>query len=153
MAAANGDVLHHVQSERRFSLRRPRGQNEQLGRLQAGGELIQFRVAGGNASDAFAFLEDFFQALKIVANDVLDGNQAGADAVFGQSEDRGFRAVENGVGAVFAFKGALLDLVRSVNQVAQHGFFFDDARVMLDVRDAGHAIGQGSEIRRAAGSF
>src|SRR5207249_9578566 len=48
MAAANGDVFHQVQRQRGFSLRRPRGKNEQLRRLQAGGELVRSREAGGN---------------------------------------------------------------------------------------------------------
>ncbi len=82
----------------------------------------------------------------------FDGDEPGADAVFGEREDRGLGVVENGVGAVFAFKGALLNVVRGVNQIAQHRFFFDDARVMLHVGDARHAVGERSEIGRAAGS-
>ena len=81
------------------------------------------------------------------------GSKPGFHAVFGQRENRGFRVVQNGVGAVFALEGALLDVVRGVNQIAQHRLFFDDARVMLDVRDLGHAIDKRSQIRRAAGSF
>src|SRR5437870_4827943 len=118
MAAANGDVFHQVQRQRGFSLRRPRGKNEQLRRLQAGGELVQFRVGRGNPGDALAFFEDSFQALKVVANDVLHRDQAGAHAVFGQRKDGGLGAVENGVGTLFSFKRALLDIMRGVNQVA-----------------------------------
>src|SRR5215831_220282 len=153
MAAANGDVFHQVQRQRGFSLRRPCSQNQQLRRLQAGSELVQLRVAGRNASDALAFLKDSLEALEIVANDVLDRDQPNAYAIFGYRKNRRLRTVENRVRAVLSFKRTLLDVMRRANQVAQNGFFFDDARVVLDVRDARHAIGQRSEIRRAAGGF
>ncbi len=98
-------------------------------------------------------MEDFFEALEIVANDVFDREEADADAVFGELEDGGFGVVEDGVGAVFALKGALLNIVRGMNEIAEDGFFFDDARVVLDVGDAGHAVGEGGEIGSAAGGF
>src|SRR5215469_624855 len=153
LAAANGDVFHQVQRQRGFSLRRPRRENEQLRMLEAGGELVQFRIAGGNPGDALALFEYFFQALKVVANDVLDRDQAGTHAVFGERKDRGLGAIKNGVGAFFSFKRALLNIVCGVNQVAQDGFLFDNARIVLDVGYARHAVGQRSEVRRAARSF
>ncbi len=69
--AANRNVFHQVQRQRRFSLRRPRRQNQQLGGLQARRELVQLDVARGNPRDALPFFEDSFQALEIVADDVL----------------------------------------------------------------------------------
>ena len=40
-----------------------------------------------------------------------------------------------------------------MDQIAQHCFFFDDARVMLDVRYSRHAVGERGEVRRSTGSF
>ena len=40
-----------------------------------------------------------------------------------------------------------------MNQIAQQRFFAHDARVMLDVGDPRHAVGESGEIRRAARSF
>src|SRR5712675_2666159 len=153
LAAADADVFGEVEGERGFSLRGARGEDQQLGGLQAGGQLVQLDIAGGDAGDAFAFAEDFFEALEIVADDVLDGDEAGADAVFGELEDGRFGVVEDGVGAVFALEGALLNIVGGVDEIAEDGFFFDDARVVLDVGDAGHAIGERGEVGGAAGGF
>src|SRR6266436_4039091 len=153
LAGADGDVFGEVEGQRGFSLRGTRGEDEQLGGLETGGELIELDVAGGDAGDALAFAKDFFEALEIVADDVLDREEADADAVFGELGDGGFGVVEDGVGAVFALKGALLDVVRGMDEIAEDGFFFDDARVVLDVGDAGHAVGEGGEIGSAAGSF
>src|SRR5260370_1060371 len=118
----------------RFPLRWTRRQNQQLGRLQAGRELIHFRIARGDSRDALAFTEDFFQAFKIVADDVLYGNQPRAHAVFRQCKNRRFRVIQNGVGAVLALALALLNFVLGVNQPPQDPLFLDDARVVLDVR-------------------
>ena len=52
-----------------------------------------------------------------------------------------------------AFEGFLLDVMRSVNQVAQHRFFLHDARVMLHVRNPRHPVHQLRQIRRASGRF
>ena len=151
MAGANGNIFGEIQRQRGFSLRRARGENQQLGGLQSGSELVQLAVTGGDAGDALAFAKNSFEALEIVANDVLHRDEAGANAIFGEREDRRLGVVENGVGAVFAFKRALLNVVRGVDQIAQHRFFFDDARVVLDVGDARHAVGERGEIGRAAG--
>ena len=50
-----------------------------------GGFVVESGVAGGEAGDAAAFAEDFFEALEIVADEFFDANQAGFDAVFGES--------------------------------------------------------------------
>src|SRR5262249_20302816 len=118
-ASTDGNVFSKVKRESSFSLRRPSREDEQFGILQAGKELVELHIAGGNAGDAFTFAEYFFEALEIVADDVLDGNEAGFDAVFGDGEDGGFGAVEDGVGALFAFESALLNVVCGVDEVAE----------------------------------
>src|SRR5215475_2486859 len=86
-ARAHRNVFAEVESEGCFSLRRARSKNEKLGILKAAEKLVEFRVAGGNAGDAFAFAENSFEAFEIVANDVLYGNEAGLDAIFGEGKD------------------------------------------------------------------
>jgi len=63
--------------------------------LQAGRQLVELVVAGGDAGDALAFAEDFFEAFEIVADDVFDGDEADFYAVLGEGEDRGFGVVED----------------------------------------------------------
>src|SRR5258707_15746160 len=97
-------------------LRRPRGENQQLGGLQAGSEFVQLHVPRRYSGDALPFLEDSFQALEIVADDVLNRKQPHPNAVFRQCENRRLRAIQNGVRAILALKRALLNIVSSVNQ-------------------------------------
>ena len=97
--------------------------------------------------------EDFFEALEIVADDFLDADEAGFDAIFGETEDDGLGAVENHVGVVAGGESLLLNFGGGVNQAAQDGFFFDDARVVLDVGDARQAVGELRNVGHAAGGF
>ena len=65
LAFAQRDVFSDVQRQRRFSHRRTRGENDQFGGLQSGGFVVEAGVAGGEARDAAAFAEDFFEAFEI----------------------------------------------------------------------------------------
>ena len=152
-AAPDGDVLGKIQREGGFPLRRPTSENDEFGGLQTREQLVQFAVSGGNAGDTFAFAEDFFEAIEIFVDDVFDGEQAGFDAILGELEDFGFGGVEDNVGTRFAFEGLLLDIVGGVDEITEHRFFFDDAGVVLDVGDAGNAVGQAGEIRSATRGF
>ena len=51
-----------------FPMRRPRRQNNQFRRLQAGSQVVELGVAGGKAGDALAFAENLREALEIVAD-------------------------------------------------------------------------------------
>ncbi len=130
---AQRDVSRDVQREGRLSHRRARREDDQLGRLQAGGFVVETRIAGGEPGDAAAFAEDFLEALEAVLDQVLDADQSGADAVFGDLENGRFRAVENDVGVVSGGERLLLNRRGGMNQVAQDRLFLDDARVVLDV--------------------
>lgn len=153
LSGANGDVFGEVEGERGFSLRGARGEDQELGRLKAGSEAIQVRVAGGDAGDALALAENPFEALSALVDDFLDGSEAAFGAVFSESENGRFGGVENGVGGIFGLEGLLLNVVGGVNKIAKDGFFFDDAGVVLDVGNFGHAVGKSGEIGSAAGGF
>jgi hypothetical protein len=152
-SSTDGDILGEIQGQGGFALRGPGREDNQLRRLQAGEQLVELAVARGDAGDALPFPEDSFQAIKALVNNILDGEQAGFDAIFSQRKDAGFRVVKDGVSAIFAFESALLDIVGGVNQVAENRLFFDDARIVLHVGDTRHAVHQGSKVRSAASRF
>ena len=137
---ANGDIFGEVESQGGLPLRGAGGEDNQLGGLKARGQLVELAVAGGCAGDALALAKDFFQALEVGVDDFLHRDETDADTVFGEGEDRRFGAVEDAVGALLAFKGALLDGVSGVNQVAKERLLFDDADVMLDVGGTRHTV-------------
>ena len=89
---------------------------------QAGCQLVQLAVAGRHAGDAFAFAENPFETFEIVANDVLHRDQPGVDAIFREREDGRLGVIEDGVGAVFAFKRALLNVMGRVIRLRSIAF-------------------------------
>ena len=111
-----------LQRERGFSHRRTRGEDDKLGRLQAGGFIVEAGVAGGEAGDAPAFAEDSLEALEIVAYEFFDADQASADAIFGNSKNHGFSAIENDVGIVARCERLFLNGRGGKNQLGRRPF-------------------------------
>ena len=58
-----------------------------------------------------------------------------------------------GVVLIAAIETLLYNVVRGVDQAAQHTLVLHDARVMLGVDGAGQAVGQGGKIGHAADRF
>src|SRR6267143_145357 len=139
LAGADGDVFGEVEGQRGFSLRGTRGEDEQLGGLKAGGELVELDVAGGDAGDALAFAEDFFEALAIVAVDVFDSEEAAADAVFGEigSAAGGFK-----IAAAVEFFGEG-DEVDGLLAFAERDHLGEDAAVLVEEEILGLEIFDG----------
>ena len=153
LAITHRDIFRDVQRQRGFTHRRARGQDDQLGRLQAGRFVVEIGVTGSEAGDAAAFAENLFEALEIIANQFFDANQAGFDAIFGESENHRLGAIEDHIGIVARGQGLLLNGRRRENQAAQNRFFFDDARVVFDVGDARQAVSELREVGDAARRF
>ena len=98
-------------------------------------------------------LKIFSEAFEIFFDEIFDADQPHANAVFGKLEDAGLGAVENYVGVVTGGQGLLLNHCRGVDQAAKNRLLFDDARIVLDVRDARQAVHQLRNIGNAAGRF
>ena len=152
-AIAHGNIFGDVERERRLPHRRARRENYKLGWLQARGFVIESSVTGGEARDAPAFAENAFQALEIVSDKFFDTDKAGAHAIFSNLEDGGFGAIEDDVGVITAGEGLFLNCGGGEGEIAEDGFFFDDARVVLHVRRAREAVGQLRQIGDAAGGI
>ena len=94
--------------------------------------------------------ENFREAFPILRYELFDADQTAAHAIFGQLENRRFRAVQNRVGILIGIERLLLNGVRAVRQASQNRLLLHDAGVVLDIRDSRHAIHELREIRRAA---
>src|SRR5438477_12409771 len=114
-ASADRNIAAEIEIVLCVELWRACGKNQEFARLQTGEKFVQLGVAGGDTGNAFAFAEDFLEALEVVADDVFYGNEAGFYAVFSKRKDGGLGVIENGVRTVFGFKRSLLDVVCSVN--------------------------------------
>jgi len=77
-------------------------------------------------------------------------DEAVADLVVGDREDRVLGLIEDQIGLVLAGVGGREDLVGRKNQVPERRLLFDDPRVVLDVGRARHAVDQRRDVGRAA---
>ena len=91
-----------------------------------------------------------FDRGKAALHEIAQRHEPGADAILGDGKDRTLGLVEQQVRLLLGFVGVGEDLVRRVNQVAERRLLFDDARVVLDVGGARHAVGQRGDVGGAA---
>ena len=144
------DVERDVEHEARLPHRRPRRDEHEVGRLEAGGHLVEIDETGRHAGDQALVLLQLLDRREAALHEIAQRDEAGADAIFGDGKDRALGLVEQQVRLLLGFVGLGEDLVGRVDQVAERRLLFDDARVVLDVGRARHAVGQRRDVGRAA---
>ena len=138
---ADGNILGDIEREGRLPHRGPRREDDQFRRLQPGSQAIELRVVRRQPRHALSFRNDALQALHIVLNHVFHGHQAHSNAVFGNLENRGLGAIEQGIRLFLRVQSRLLDGVGSVDQAAQQRFLFDDPSMVFQIRNSRHPVG------------
>ena len=144
------DVLRDVEHEARLAHRRPRRDQHEVRRLQAGRHLVEVDETGRHAGDQALVLLQLLDRREAALHEVAQRHEAGADAVLGDREDRALRLVEQQIRLLLRLVGLGEDLVRGVDQVPERRLLLDDAGVVLDVGRARHAVGERGDVRRAA---
>ncbi len=153
VAVVDGGVLRDVDSEGGFAHGGPRGDDDELGLLEAAGHAIEFGEMGGEAGDLAAFLIEVVDGFEGAGDDVVHARKAAGDAFFGNFEERGFGGVEDFEGFFALVGGAGDGGGADVDELAEKGFVLDDADVFFDGEAAGQAFGEGGEPGDAADGF
>ena len=144
------DVLRDVEDEAGLAHRRPRRDEDQVRRLQAGGHLVEIDEAGRHAGDEPLVLLQLLDRREAALHEIAQRHEPGADPVFGDREDRPLRLVEEQVRLLLRLVRLGQDLVGRVDQAAERRLLLDDLRVVLDVGRARHAVGQRRDVGRPA---
>ena len=84
----------HVQRQRRLPHRRPRGDDDQVARLEARRELVELLEAGRRAGDVGARLVEVHDPLEALLQQPLDVGEVARDALLGEVEDDLLGAVD-----------------------------------------------------------
>lgn len=152
LVGAHHRVLDQVHGEGGLTHRRTPGDDDQVGRLQAAGLLVEVGETGGHPGQRLGGVEQVVDAVDGLDQDIADPYRpAGLRSRFGDLEDLPLGLVEDLVGAApFRVEGAVGDLVADADQLAQGGALADDLRVGLDVGDRGNVLRQFAEIGQAA---
>ena len=149
----DADVLRDVEDEAGLPHRRPRRDQHQVGRLQARRHLVEIDEPGRHAGDEPLVLLQLLDGREAALHEIAQRREPLADPVFGDLEDRLLGAVEDQVRVFLGVVGLGEDAVGGVDQAAQRRLFLDDARVVLDVGAARHAVGQRRDVGRPADLF
>src|SRR4051812_14529665 len=143
-------VLREVGHQRRLAHRRPCGEDDQVAGLEAAGERVEVLEAGRRADDRRALERELLQLVQLGVQQLLDRAEVLARVLVGDLEDRSLRHVDQLARAGLVAMDLRLDLVRGVQEPAQHRVLAHDARVLADVADRGDRAGQELDRRRAA---
>ena len=139
-----------------FSHRRPGRQDDQIGRLQAGGEFVEVGEPGGQAGDVALVFVAFLQDLEGVLHGVAQADEVGAAAaaLLGDLEHphlggrQHFLAV-----AALGLEAVVDDFGAGFDQLPQHGLLAHDFGVGADVGGRGRGAGQFDQVTGAADLF
>ena len=144
------DVLGDVEDQAGLPHRRPGRDDHQVGRLQAGGHLVEIGEPGRDAGDQLLARVQLLDRVEAGLREVAQRDEAVADLVVGDGEDRVLGLVEDDVGVFLRLVGRREDLVGREDQVPESRLLLDDPRVVLDVGRARHAVDERGDVGRTA---
>ena len=131
-------ILRDVQHKRRFSHGRAGGHQYKIRRLQPGCPMIKIDESRSNSSDISFFLGSQFNFLQGIDDNLLDWHKIFRSTVLKEVKNLLFSLRHNVLYAVFIQIALAGNLLIDFNQPAQHGFLFDDIRIVFDVRRSRH---------------
>ena len=136
LSVLGGDVLGDVAHERRLAERGPRGDHDQVPRLEAAELRVEVAEAGGRAGDVWSPLDSCLEAVDLVAEDLGDPAEVAGALLVGDLEQQALGALDQLLRLALAVVDRLLDLLRGREQPPQQRVLLDDLRVVAGVARA-----------------
>jgi hypothetical protein len=130
---ADGEVRGHAEAEARLAHARAGGDDDQVSRLEAGGEPVEVAEAGGRPGDVRAGLVEGRDPLEAVLQQLLDVAELARHARLREVEDDLLCAVDEVVGLAGPLPAQLGDFAARPNQPAERRHLAHDARVVAGV--------------------
>ena len=149
----DGGVLGDVDGEGGFAHGGARGDDDELGILEAAGHAVEFGEVCGEAGDLAAFLVEVVDGFERAGDNVVDAGEAASDALLGDFEKGGFGGVEDVEGFFALVRGAGDGGGADVDELAEKRFVLDDADVFFDGEAAGQAFSEGGKPSDTADGF
>ncbi len=143
---SHGGVRGDIERQGGLPHRGARGQNDEIGRLEAGSQLVELEEPRVDAGDRLPLLGEVFDPFDAERADLSQGKEAGAQPFLGDVEDRFFGFIEHLVGGTFGPHRRGENLLGRADQLAEDRLFLDDLRVVLDVCGARGAVDQRGEV-------
>ena len=144
------DVRGDVQREGRLAHRRARGDEDEIGGLQAARQAVEVLEARRQARDAALRLVEHIDALERAHEDALDGLEAIRRLRARHGEDLLLSRIHDALDGLCVLVGGAGDFRRGVDEAAQLGLLLDDLRVVRDIGRRRHDVGDRRDERDAA---
>ena len=141
----------HRQRQRRLAHGRTGTHHHHRRRLDARQDAVERGEAGCEARERVAPLVQFFEPVKALVQQVVQGLGGVDDAALGHAEDQRLCLVDGRGRVGRAAVRQLGDLPRHADQAAQQRVVFHDARVAVDVGERGRGGFEGQQALRAPG--
>ena len=139
-------MLRDVEHEAGLSHGRPRGDEDEVRPLEPRGHLVEIGEPRRHARDQPLVLLELLDRGEAALHEVAQRHEPLADPVLRDLEDGFLRLVQDQVRVLLRLVRRRQDLVGGVNQVPEGGLLLDDARVVLDVGGARHAVGERRDV-------
>ena len=144
------DVLRHIQHEARLPHRRPPGDDDEVGGLEAGRHRVEIGKPARNARDKLFSGVQLLDRLEAAPRQIAKRHEPVAHVVVRDGENRVFRLIEDGVGFLLGLVGGRQDLVGREDQAPERRLFLDDPGVVFDVHRPRHAVDERRDVGRPA---
>jgi hypothetical protein len=150
LAISHRGILGNVNGPRGLAHAGTGGDDDQVGRLQAAGHLVELGVVGGQPGHLFLLRIQIVDGPEGVAHDLRDPGKSASDAAFGNFEQPGFSGIEHHQRFIALVRRPGDGSVADADQLPGQRFVLDDADVFFDAGPARKPFGEGREISHAA---
>ena len=143
-------MFGHTQGQTGFPHARAAGNDNEIGRLKPGRDIVNDLIAGGHTRNFFFSVIESINNLHAFYDGLFHGFKRPAQTTLCQPEDLPLRVFQE----VFRLPNTVIsfghDFRGGTDQPAQQGLFPDDFTVVPDIRSTGHRLHQFSHVRRTA---
>ena len=143
-------VLHNVQRQRSFTHGRTRRQNNKIGRVQAARQLIQICKACRQTGKAALVLQQAFNALHAVHQDIINRCKIRLFLTVGNFQDAAFGCIQQRADIIVGLVAHSRNFGRNTHKLAQNRLFSNNLRMVLNVSCRQHNIRQTGDVGNAA---
>ena len=146
----DGHIAGHREHEGRLTHRGAGGDDDEVGVLPAGRDLVQVGKAGGQSAEALLPVGCPLKQLARLLDDGVDLHGLVADVLLRDAEKLALGLLHELFDLDRFVVGLALDLARVADQFAGQVLLGHDLRVALEVSRAAHVLGQLGDVERSA---
>src|SRR3989338_11120203 len=145
-----GGLPRDVEGERRLTHRRPRGEDDEVGFLETGEQVVELWKARRNTAHRAAVFLKTLKTFPRLGKLVFDGGEGAEHRRLCYRKNCRLSLIEDDFNVAVFLKAELTDFCRGINKTAQHEFGLDSLRLVASASGGSCRADQLREVTRAA---